>query len=228
MKRYAIGDIHGGCKTFRALLKQLNLKSSGVLYLLGDYIDRGPNSKGVLDTIIQLQREGYDVMPVRGNHDDMMLRTITGDYDEFSEFWLETYGNKVLKSFGVDLVEDVPPLYTAFLQSLPYLRHDNDFVFVHAGLDVTRTDPVNQSSPEDMLWSIAGSIDSTKLSGRRLVTGHTIHNLDEIRASLTTCHIRLDNGAFTNQQPEQGNLLALDLETMELTVQPWLDGYADY
>ena len=228
MPRYAIGDIHGGSKTFLALLKQISLKHDDTLYLLGDYVDRGPDSKGVLDTIMRLQSTGYDVRPVRGNHDDMMLRTITGDHDEFSEFWLETYGKEVLKSFGVDLVEDVAPHYAAFLQSLPYIRYDNHFVFVHGGLDMTKVDPIKQSCPEDMLWSRAGSVYPAMLGGRRLITGHTIHDLNEIKASLDTNNIRLDNGAFTNNQPEQGNLLALNLETMKLFIQPWLDGYVEY
>ena len=55
MTRYAIGDIHGGSKTFRALLDTLNLKHNDRLYLLGDYVDRGNDSKGVLDLILQLQ-----------------------------------------------------------------------------------------------------------------------------------------------------------------------------
>lgn len=224
--RFVVGDIHGGCKTFQALLKQINMKHGDTLYLLGDYVDRGSDSKGVLDTILQLLSDGFDVRPVRGNHDDMMLRTLTGEHDEYSGFWLESWGNVVLKSFGVDNILDVPARYTTFLNELPFSRCDDQFVFVHAGLDMSRKDPIHQSGYEYTLWRRTGYVDLAKLGGRRLITGHTIHNLEQIRSSLTTIHIRLDNGAFTNLQPRHGNLLALNLEAMELLIQPWLDGYA--
>ncbi|MDD2735346.1 MAG: metallophosphoesterase family protein [Desulfuromonadaceae bacterium] len=226
--RYVIGDIHGGSKTFLALLKQISLKHDDTLYLLGDYVDRGADSKGVLDTILRLLSNGFDVRPVRGNHDDMMLRTFTGEHDEYSEFWLESWSKVVLKSFGVDKIQDVPARYTTFLKELPFSRCDDQFVFVHAGLDMSRNDPIHQSGCEYTLWRRTGYVDLAKLGGRRLITGHTIHNLEQIRSSLTTIHIRLDNGAFTNLQPRHGNLLALNLEAMELFIQPWLDGYAVY
>lgn len=223
--RYVIGDIHGGCKTFQALLKQINLKYGDILYLLGDYVDRGPDSKGVLDSIMALLNDGFDLRPVRGNHDDMMLRTFTGEHDEFSELWLKYWSNVVLKSFGVDKSQDVPARYIAFLKGLPFARYDNQFVFVHAGLDMTKKEPIKQSSSEYMLWSRTDSVDTIKLGNRKIITGHTIHSIEQIKLSLTTNHIHLDNGAFTNQQPEQGNLLALNLEAMELIIQPWVDGY---
>ncbi|MFT5168289.1 MAG: serine/threonine protein phosphatase 1, partial [Saprospiraceae bacterium] len=61
MKQYAISDIHGCAKTFKALLEQISFSKEDVLYLLGDYVDRGPDSKGVIDHIWQLQSEGYTV-----------------------------------------------------------------------------------------------------------------------------------------------------------------------
>ncbi len=69
MRKLAIGDIHGCNKTFKALLDQINLSKDDELTLLGDYIDRGPDSKGVIDTIINLQSSGYQVRALRGNHD---------------------------------------------------------------------------------------------------------------------------------------------------------------
>jgi len=83
--RYAITDIHGGNLTFQALLRKINLRHSDQLFLLGDYVDRGPDSMGVLETICNLIDAGYDVRPLRGNHDEMLLRTITNDHDDYSE-----------------------------------------------------------------------------------------------------------------------------------------------
>ena len=94
MTRYAVGDIHGGAKTFKALLKRLQLQQGDQLYLLGDYIDRGPDSKGVLEIILELMISGYDVRPVRGNHDDMLLQTVNGFHEDFSWYWMKGWGGE--------------------------------------------------------------------------------------------------------------------------------------
>jgi len=226
--RYVIGDIHGGCRTFLALLEQISLKRDDTLYLLGDYVDRGPDSKGVLDTILKLLSDGYDVRPVCGNHDDMLLRNCTGNHDGYSDIWMESWAKVVLKGFGVARPRDVQSRYVVLIESMPHIRYDDQFVFVHAGLDMTKRDPINQSSREFMLWSRTGYVDIGKLGGRRLITGHTVLDLEQIKSSLSTIHIYLDNGAFTNLQPRLGNLLALNLEKMKLFVQPWRDGYVEY
>lgn len=224
MSRYAIGDIHGGAKTFRALLEKLNLKHDDQLYLIGDYVDRGNDSKGVLDIILQLMEAGYNVLPIRGNHDDMMLRSCTGDHDDFSDMWMEGWGQEALKSFAVAHPVDVPFCYVTLIENMPYIRHDDKFVFVHAGLDMETDDPINDSHHETMIWGQSTDCTSTKLGGRKLVTGHMIHTLPEIMSSLKSDHILLDNGAFTNRRPDQGNLIALNLDTMSIIFQPWLDG----
>ncbi|MEI6208859.1 MAG: metallophosphoesterase [Desulfuromonadales bacterium] len=82
--RFAIGDIHGGVKTFRALLGRLYLNHCDHLITLGDYVDRGPDSKGVLDTIMGLKDAGYHVTALRGNHDDMMLKSVTDPNDNLT------------------------------------------------------------------------------------------------------------------------------------------------
>lgn len=224
MVRYATGDIHGGARTFHALLERLNLQPDDRLFLLGDYIDRGPDSKGVLDIILQLMKAGYDVRPVRGNHDDMLLQTVTGCHDEFSWYWMQGWGKETLKSFGLTDPERIPANYMTLLAQMPYLWLENDFVFVHAGLDMDADDPIEMSSPASMTWGINTTVDSRRLGGRRLVTGHNACPLSEIELSLQSSHILLDNGAFSYKTAGYGNLVALNLETMTLTLQPWLDG----
>src|SRR5450759_5853294 len=100
--RYAIADIHGCCKTFQALIEKLQIKGSDHLYLLGDYIDRGLDSKGVLDTIMNL---GCKVVSLMGNHEDMWLRASAkmGDpvlCDANINVWMENGGQATLKSFA--------------------------------------------------------------------------------------------------------------------------------
>lgn len=224
MTRYAIGDIHGGSKTFRTLLDSLNMRHGDLLYMLGDYIDRGPDSKGVLDIILQLMDEGFGVRPVRGNHEDMLLESITGTHDG----WMEGWGRETLKSFGVASAAELPTRYLTLIDQMPYIRSDENFIFVHAGLDMAADDPLTESTPLAMVWGGNNPvmIGRNKLQGRTLVTGHKIRPLPLIEVSLLTNHFQLDNGAFTNIQPYLGNLVALDLDTRTLIIQPWLDGAA--
>ena len=224
--RYAVGDIHGGAITFRALLYRLNLRREDQLYLLGDYIDRGPDSKGVLDTILQLLAEGYCLHPVRGNHEDMLLQAISGNRDYYLKYWMEGWGTDTLKSFGVTTPEELPARYLTLLGQMPYICSDDDFVFVHAGLDMATADPVTESSTITMLWGGSGQFGGDRLQGRTLVTGHHIRPLPLIELSLLTNHYQLDNGAFTNMPPDLGNLVALNLDSRELIVQPWCDDKA--
>jgi serine/threonine protein phosphatase 1 len=224
MTRYAIGDIHGGSRTFRVLLDRFNLRPGDELYLLGDYIDRGPDSKGVLDTILHLMDGGYSVHPVQGNHEDMLLQTVTGTDD----YWMEGWGRETLKSFGVASTGEIPSRYLTLLEQMPYLWTDEQFVFVHAGLDMATDDPLTESSPVAMMWGGATTFGRDRLQGRTLVTGHKIIPLPLIELSLLTNHFQLDNGAFTTMQPAYGNLVALNLETRELIIQPWRDDAAVY
>ena len=224
MTRYAIPDMHGGAVTFKALLDKINLRHEDRLYLLGDYVDRGSDSKGVLDIILELMAGGYDVRPVRGNHDDMFLKAVKGGDSRETLDYLECWGLHTLASFDEMFVRDVPEVYRSLLESMPLIRVEDDYVFVHAGLDMSKADPVSQSSDQVMLWIENTRVNAGKLGGRSLVVGHRIHSLDDIRTSLGTKYIHLDNGAFSNLLPEYGNLVALNLDTKELILQPWLDG----
>jgi len=223
MARYVVGDIHGGKRTFQALISKLQLRHRDRLYLLGDYIDRGPDSCGVLDVIIALLDAGYDVRPLMGNHEDMLLRTISGEHDTWSGNWLEIFGEVTLRSFGVSSVADVPTRYLNLLGTLKLIEQENDFVLVHAGLNFRVDNPLMDSTPFQCLWLESGPPDKTKLGGRPLITGHTVRTMREIGDSLVSPRIYLDNGACTNKHPDYGNLVAMNLDLYKLILQPWID-----
>jgi serine/threonine protein phosphatase 1 len=227
MTRYAIGDIHGGVKTLQALLNIINLRRQDRLYLLGDYVDRGSDSKGALDTIIELKNAKYDVRPLLGNHDQMFLNAINGDTSEDTSIYIKLWGLHTLVSFDEMFACDVPKVYRVLLESMPLIYVEDDYVLVHAGLDMSKDDPIRQTSAYDMLWTEQVSVDSIKLGGRSLVVGHRIQHIDNIYVSLNTNYVRLDNGAFSGMLPDYGNLIALNLDTNELTLQPWLDGKSE-
>ncbi len=88
---FAIGDIHGCRKTFEKLLKdKIQLTKEDEIYCIGDYIDRGDDSKGVIDLIINLRTDGYKIKILRGNHEQMMLEAAT-DKKALS-LWLDNGG----------------------------------------------------------------------------------------------------------------------------------------
>ena len=103
MRRFAISDIHGCRATFEKMLTEvLQLQKEDTLYLLGDYIDRGPDSRGVIDHIWALQKEGYQVHCLRGNHEQMLLDEVDKD-----GFWYK--GNRAtLDSFQIKSNQGIP------------------------------------------------------------------------------------------------------------------------
>ena len=191
----------------------------------------------VLKTILEMINCKYDVKAIRGNHDDMLLRTILNCHDNHSEIYFEMWGRHAFKKYWGNLkksefqklVETQDPRVfpidcLKLLESMPYLIVEDDYVFVHAGLDTSLNDPINDTDIDGLLWSRKVIQDSSKLSGKQIVSGHNIKDLNTIRKSIESSHILLDNGAFTKAQPEKGNLVALNLDTKELILQPWCDG----
>jgi len=133
----AIGDIHGCLRALDALLELVDPQPDDLLVMLGDYVDRGPDSKGVLDRILGL-RERCRCVTLKGNHDLMMLAA-RQDLDHFSE-WLKSGGGQTLRSYEVKedwptFAEAIPKAHWHFLQDdcVPYYETGAQF-FVHANV----------------------------------------------------------------------------------------------
>ncbi len=124
-RQFAISDIHGCHLTFKALLDKIAFSTSDELYLLGDYIDRGPDSKNVLDTIFELQQNNYNLQCLRGNHEQMLL----DEADQRStDRWVRHGGLQTLESFNAKKMEDIPDKYYHFLRELPYFFEVDSFI----------------------------------------------------------------------------------------------------
>ncbi|NTW20970.1 MAG: serine/threonine protein phosphatase [Nostocales cyanobacterium W4_Combined_metabat2_030] len=217
-RRFAIGDIHGCCKTLRKMVEDvLLLTPDDTLYLLGDYIDRGPNSIGVLDYLLHLKDSGFDIQPIRGNHEEMLLDAVSTP--EACSIWYGNGGWGTLRELGIDSPEKIPQRYVYFLADLPYIITTENYVFVHAGLNFQTSNPLLDKSPQFMLWSRDCQVNSAKMGGRTLVTGHTVTPLYAIKESLASSHICLDNGCYDKGEISCGALIALNLGTRELLVQ---------
>ncbi len=218
--RYAIADIHGCCKTFQALLKQLQLKGTDHLYLLGDYIDRGPDSKGVLDTIMNLDCKLVTLM---GNHEDLWLRASVemGDpalCNENMNVWLENGGQATLKSFA-DI--DTKP-YLAILHDLPPFHELDDFYLVHAEFDFALPDPFGKAGIFSMLWGRGKPYHGQK----PVICGHTPLPIEQIKAGLKTNKINIDNGCCYADRIGYHHLLAYDLDNGRFYMQQNIENLA--
>ena len=223
---FAISDIHGCFRTFQQLLfNVIHLQKEDTLFLLGDYIDRGPDSKGVIDTIIGLQRDGYDVRSILGNHESMLIRSIeSGLYYDLS-VWLDIGGRATLKSYGVEHPADIPIEHLNFIKVLPLCLTSETHVFVHAGLNFCLEDPLKETGQDFMLWDRMNlGVEPDKIGDRRVIAGHTVMDIDEIVESLKSNFIQLDNGCYMGGAFHgKGNLVALELKSGELFVQEKID-----
>jgi len=219
-RRFVIPDIHGCSRTFRSLVAEvIRFDRGDELYLLGDMIDRGPDSKGVLDFILNLREQGFSVSGVKGNHEEMCLQS--GESLEIMELWLANGGLATLRSFAVEDAGEIPWRYRNLLRSLPnYIKLD-DFVIVHAALNFDCSDPF--ADTEAMLWMRTCSVDPARIGGRRLVSGHTPVKREQLEASLATDRILLDNGCVLTGRAGMGSLTALELNSMQVWYQDNID-----
>jgi len=211
--RYAISDIHGCAKTFQHLVKEvLQLKPADELFLLGDYIDRGPDSKGVIDFILELKRAGFKVRALSGNHEAMMLEAL--EDTESLRHWNLNGGRQTLASFGLTAIRDIPQSYWAFLLNLEYYIELEDYLLVHAGFNFKAEDPFTDT--DSMLWIRNFPVDQAVLGNRRIVHGHTPTPVQKIAQSIADKAqvINIDGGCvYTDRMPGLGFLTAINLDT---------------
>ena len=236
MRKIAVSDIHGCLKTFKALLeKQVVLSRKDELYLLGDYIDRGPDSKGVLDYIMQLQDSGYKVHCLKGNHEDMMT-TAVKNREEVS-MWLYNGGQQALASFSATEPTQIPDKYIDFIGKMDYFYEVDEYILVHAGLNFAGNSKSGQGSQflwrmhnplsdlNSMLWIRwwYDDINWNWLKDRVIVHGHTPMETDDIWDMYEVLGedqvIDIDNGCFARYNAGMGQLCAFDMTNRELYFQ---------
>jgi serine/threonine protein phosphatase 1 len=226
MSKYAISDIHGCLKTFEAMLDKIALSQSDTLMLLGDYVDRGPDSKGVLDLIMKLENQGYQINCLFGNHEQEMINART-NY-ESKHHWKKWGGVQTMESFNVTEPIDIPTKYVDFLQCLPRYIEFDGFIFCHAGLNFDMPNPLE--AEESLLWirNWYQDINYKWLGNRIVVHGHTPTDKYDIETMLQLLdkeqYIDIDCGCFrSNKSTHQGYLCCFDFENRALHFQKCLD-----
>lgn len=228
MNTYVISDLHGCSNTFKALLNKIGLTKNDHLYLLGDYIDRGRNSSGVLDIIIDLQKKDYPIFPLRGNHEENILKA-EKEYDlaTFIHFVKKLNKSGDLLTADGRLIEK----YRMFFNSLPYYYLLDDFVLVHAGLNLNIADPFQDINAMIDLRGFTKMDKHPMIGQRKIIHGHVPCEFDQILAHIENKSqiIPLDNGCVYTQKhkvydyTKHGKLLCLELNQFKLTFQDNID-----
>ncbi len=167
MAIWAIGDIHGHSKHLKQLLDYLPPAPGDTIVFLGDTIDRGPDSAGVLRQIHQL-RQTHEVIFLRGNHEAMLLQARRSR--DYLPFWIECGGGATLDSYRAKSFDDIPDEdWFLFETSLPYYETE-ETIFVHANLDPNLE--MSDQYESDLLWRFYdGPIHH--ISGKFVVCGHS-------------------------------------------------------
>ena len=199
----AIGDIHGCLAALEAVLAAVDPARDDTIVALGDYVDRGPDARGVLETLIALAKR-TQLVPLLGNHDEMMLDVCRGSTELLGD-WLLFGGNATLASYGSDDPADVWPAHLEFLARCPLAFETARHFFVHA--NYWEDLPLDQSPREVLLWaSLKQYMPGPHVSGKTAIVGHTSQKNGEV---LDLGYLKcIDTWCYGD-----GWLTALDVET---------------
>ncbi|MCS6929420.1 MAG: serine/threonine protein phosphatase [Saprospiraceae bacterium] len=224
MPTYFIGDVHGCKRTLEQLLARLDIRPGDKAVFLGDLIDRGSDSKGVIDTIWQLKATGIEIVCLRGNHEQMLLDVL--EDPALQPLWrFRNGGEHTLKSFGAEDPSELPTQYMDFFRAMPLWYETDGFLCVHAGLNFNSPDPL--ADEYAMLWIRYwyDNINYSWLGERILLHGHTPMPLQVIEEQHQLLdeqqYLNLDNGCVY-QREGLGHLLALRSDTRSLFLQPFV------
>jgi len=238
---FAIGDIHGCHEELKVLIEKLridsNLSSDDVVIFLGDYIDRGPDSKKVIDTLIKFKTSYPNTRFLKGNHEDMLLHFL-GFKGHYGEWCIINGGKQFFKNYGfkkkcwrwkhhqsvnetaeIDprfytqegVIENIPKDHMEFLLNLESAIIHDDFLFVHAGVDVD--EPLTNQTEEDLCWIRDAFLLRPHTFPQILVHGHTPTKNPYYDPFLK--RVNIDTGCFKG-----GHLTAVELRSMTFTSIP--------
>jgi len=209
---YAIGDVHGRLDLLDAIHERIAADASRraaahkLLIYLGDYVSRGADSRAVVDRVREWQPDEFEVVWLKGNHEDLLLRFLDGEIDA-GRHWFDYDGLDTLASYGVEIPDRkardeasvaslrerfaaaLPPAHLDFFRSLRVSFRAGDYFFVHGG--VRPGVPLAQQGDHDCMWIRKSFLESDQEHGAMIVHGHSISARPEVRHN----RIGIDTGA---------------------------------
>lgn len=226
-RKFAVGDIHGCLRTLDALLDKIGLTTEDEIIFLGDYVDRGPDSLGVLNRLARLKLNRYQVKMLRGNHEQMLLDS----YKYSTERNELSLGDpQLLDSFGITSLQQIPIEYIDFMSNLPFYHLSDNYILVHAGLNFKLGDDPLRNE-EDMMWMRHwyNQIDRDWLGNRIVIHGHTPQIKMDTMAQLKNLNklpvLDIDCGIYLRSKLYKGfgHLCAFDMTNQMLYFQENVD-----
>ncbi|MFN8241227.1 MAG: metallophosphoesterase family protein [Bacteroidales bacterium] len=211
----AIGDTHGCIKTLDKLVNgKIGLGKTDILVMLGDYIDRGPSAREVLDFLVDLKKKGFSIITLKGNHEEMMQ--LAFEDDNLQNAWYLNGGATTINSFANIPREIINDVYVGFIKSMPYYHSVGPFLFVHAGFNELADDPF--SDTHEMTWECHSVYNTSFFREKVVVHGHRPKKMEVVLEALAKNArvIPLDTGCVYKNNSDLGILSALDLDSMTL------------
>lgn len=207
---YAVGDVHGEIDLLEKLLKEIASDApkgeDNILIFIGDYVDRGPDSRAVIDMLMR-GIDGFETICLKGNHEVIFVDFVTDPQARPGSTWFRDMngGRETIASYGIDpdavidvvddqdkvaeLLSPIPSDHIAWMDDLPVSYRHNGYFFVHAG--VRPGVPLEHQSEDDMMWIRDRFLKSRKNHGALVIHGHTPKRSAEIRKN----RINIDTGA---------------------------------
>ena len=218
---FAVGDIHGCVDEITTLIEHLtkhkDLGPEDLLVFMGDYIDRGRSSKGVIDLCLSLKEKWPHTVFLKGNHEDMLLDFL-GLGGRGGDVYLANGGLAFFSSYGIEpfgdlseIVQGIPRSHLEFLKNLELAVMVSEFLFVHAGVRPDKS--LEQQETEDLLWIRQEFVQGQHQLGKTVVFGHTAFN--EVFLDLPY-KIGVDTGAIFGNQLSVVELVNGDFYQVEL------------
>ena len=212
-RAYAVGDVHGCLDQLNRLLEQVEADhasrppAQGYVVFLGDLVDRGPDSCGVLERLHGYKPAGLQPVFLMGNHEEFFLRVLDGDAQLINQ-WLTFGGHELATSYGLTsgwlagatseaivqaLAAAVPTRHRAFVRGFGDSFRFGDYLFVHAGIrPVEHRVALDAQAPSDLRWIREGFLNDASEHGALVVHGHTIVAEPQERPN----RIGIDTGAY--------------------------------
>ena len=235
--QWVIPDVHGCFRTLKALLeKKICPSKEDELFFLGDLIDRGKYSKNVLDYLIDLEKQGFSIKAIKGNHEAYLLSAYQNEKTFHASFlgkkhckeyffWLKVGGKETLDSFEINDIKDIDVQYIQWIEKLPYYYITENFVLVHAGLNFNIKNPFEDT--DFMLINTQFTVIPAKIGNRSVIHGHIPLSMEGIETLIKEKnnyhYICLDNGCYFDSNDTYGSLIGFNLNTLQIVSQPNID-----
>lgn len=185
------------------------------IIFLGDYIDRGPDSKKVIDYIMDLQLQGRNIIALKGNHEELFLKSQQSE-DEMN-IWIRNGGKLTLDSFGVATTWQIEKPYFDFIESMPYYYIFENYYFVHAGFNEGKNAIFEDNNA--MLWIRKETYYSDYFMGKHIIHGHTPQPLVKLKKQIEKRNlhtINIDTGCIRKDEDGYGYLSAIEMNSLEI------------